>query len=126
MRSTRSWLLSCVVLCLLALTLTPIRAKSEEEDDDFSVLEDDMGSFREGGRTDDNVIKREEEAIKLDGLSVSEMKQLRDSAEKKVFAAEVNRWVLQYVYVTIIGNDARLKLCTKDEFSEGQFLNWSL
>ena len=34
---------------------------------------------------------REEEAIKLDGLSVSEMKQLRDSAEKFVFQAEVNR-----------------------------------
>lgn len=34
---------------------------------------------------------REEEAVKLDGLSVSEMKQLRDSAEKFVFQAEVNR-----------------------------------
>ena len=34
---------------------------------------------------------REEEAIKLDGLSVAEMKQLRDSAEKFVFQAEVNR-----------------------------------
>ena len=88
---TRNWLLSCILLCLLALTLTPLRAKAEEEDNDFSVLEDDLGAFREGGRTDDNVVKREEEAIKLDGLSISEMKQLRDSAEKKVFAAEVNR-----------------------------------
>ena len=34
---------------------------------------------------------REEEAIKLDGLSVSEMKQLRDQAEKYEFQAEVNR-----------------------------------
>lgn len=34
---------------------------------------------------------REEEAIKLDGLSVAEMKQLRDSAETFVFQAEVNR-----------------------------------
>ena len=34
---------------------------------------------------------REEEAIKLDGLSVSEMKQLRDQAEKFAFQAEVNR-----------------------------------
>ena len=34
---------------------------------------------------------REEEAIKLDGLSVAEMKQLRDQAEKFVFQAEVNR-----------------------------------
>ena len=34
---------------------------------------------------------REEEAIKLDGLSVSEMKQLREQAEKFAFQAEVNR-----------------------------------
>lgn len=34
---------------------------------------------------------REEEAIKLDGLSVSEMKELRDKAEKFTFQAEVNR-----------------------------------
>lgn len=34
---------------------------------------------------------REEEAIKLDGLSVAEVKELRDRAEKYVFQAEVNR-----------------------------------
>lgn len=34
---------------------------------------------------------REEEAIKLDGLSVAEMKELRDKAEKFTFQAEVNR-----------------------------------
>ena len=34
---------------------------------------------------------REEEAIKLDGLSVAEMKQLREQAEKFAFQAEVNR-----------------------------------
>ena len=34
---------------------------------------------------------REEEAIKLDGLSVAEMKQLRDQSEKFAFQAEVNR-----------------------------------
>ena len=34
---------------------------------------------------------REAEAIKLDGLSVAEVKQLRDSAEKHAFQAEVNR-----------------------------------
>jgi heat shock protein beta len=37
------------------------------------------------------VVKREEEAIKLDGLSVSEMKELRDKSEKHAFQAEVNR-----------------------------------
>merc|ERR1712227_194801 len=44
-----------------------------------------------GSRTDAEVVKREEEAIKLDGLSVAEVKQLRDSAEKHAFQAEVNR-----------------------------------
>lgn len=34
---------------------------------------------------------REEEAIKLDGLSVAQMKELRDKAEKHAFQAEVNR-----------------------------------
>ena len=37
------------------------------------------------------MIKREEEAIKLDGLSVAELKQLREKAEKHEFQAEVNR-----------------------------------
>jgi heat shock protein beta len=34
---------------------------------------------------------REEEAIKLDGLSVAEMKEMRDKAEKHIFQAEVDR-----------------------------------
>lgn len=34
---------------------------------------------------------REEEAIKLDGLNVAQMKELREKAEKHAFQAEVNR-----------------------------------
>jgi len=34
---------------------------------------------------------REEEAIKLDGLSVAQMKELHDKAEKHAFQAEVDR-----------------------------------
>jgi len=37
------------------------------------------------------VVVREEEAIKLDGLNVAQMKELRDKAEKHVFQAEVDR-----------------------------------
>lgn len=40
---------------------------------------------------DDEVIKREEEAIKLDGLNVAQMREMRDKAEKYTFQAEVNR-----------------------------------
>lgn len=39
----------------------------------------------------DFVYLREEEAIKLDGLNVAQMKELREKAEKHVFQAEVNR-----------------------------------
>ena len=36
-------------------------------------------------------VYREEEAIKLDGLNVAQMKELRDKAEKHAFQAEVDR-----------------------------------
>lgn len=36
-------------------------------------------------------MKREEEAIKLDGLNVAQLKELRDKAEKFAFQTEVNR-----------------------------------
>lgn len=41
--------------------------------------------------TDAGTLTREEEAIKLDGLNVAQMKELRDKSEKFVFQAEVNR-----------------------------------
>ena len=63
-----------------------------ETSDDFGAqIEKDLGSQREGSRTDDEVVTREEEAIKLDGLNVSQMKELREKAEKFAFQAEVNR-----------------------------------
>lgn len=55
------------------------------------TLDNDIGSSREGSRTDDQVVAREEEAIKLDGLNVAQMKELRERAEKHQFQAEVNR-----------------------------------
>lgn len=55
------------------------------------LLDADIGSSREGSRTDDEVVKREEEAIKLDGLNVAQIKELREKAEKFAFQAEVNR-----------------------------------
>ncbi|KAF5295343.1 hypothetical protein FQR65_LT01533 [Abscondita terminalis] len=51
----------------------------------------DLGASREGSRTDDEVVKREEEAIKLDGLNVAQLRELRERAEKFTFQAEVNR-----------------------------------
>ncbi|XP_050505552.1 endoplasmin [Diabrotica virgifera virgifera] len=51
----------------------------------------DIGASREGSRTDDEVVKREEEAIKLDGLNVAQLKELREKSEKFAFQTEVNR-----------------------------------
>ncbi|XP_071960822.1 endoplasmin-like [Antedon mediterranea] len=75
---------------LLGLLLLTGCAMAEEAEGD-ATIEDDIGSSRDGSKTDDEVVQREEEAIKLDGLSVSEIKQMRESAEKHEFQAEVNR-----------------------------------
>ncbi|KAG8233955.1 hypothetical protein J437_LFUL014164 [Ladona fulva] len=61
------------------------------QEDETETINVDLGASREASRTDDEVVKREEEAIKLDGLNVAQMKELRDKAEKHTFQAEVNR-----------------------------------
>lgn len=49
----------------------------------------DLGADKEGSRTDDGVVQREEEAIKLDGLNVAQVKELRDRAEKFQFQVSI-------------------------------------
>ncbi|KAK7794309.1 hypothetical protein R5R35_007692 [Gryllus longicercus] len=80
-----------LVICLagLFLLLGAVRADDGEEITD--TVDADLGASREGSRTDDEVVKREEEAIKLDGLNVAQVKELREKAEKFAFQAEVNR-----------------------------------
>lgn len=63
--------------------------KTESESE--PKVEDDIGKSRDGSKTDDETVQREEEAIKLDGLNVAQMKELRDKAEKHAFQAEVSR-----------------------------------
>jgi len=79
-----------VSLAVFLLAFSSVRA---EEDDtlETETVDNDMAAHREGSRTDTETVDREAEAIKLDGLSVAEVKQLRDSAEKHAFQAEVNR-----------------------------------
>lgn len=48
-------------------------------------VEADLGADKEGSRTDDGVVQREEEAIKLDGLNVAQIKELREKSEKFQF-----------------------------------------
>jgi len=88
-----------VTLLMVTLCLTPTVIEAEDsatvETGPDVVLnagaEADLGKFAEGSRTDDETIGKEEEAIKLDGLSVKEIKELRDKSEKFAFQAEVNR-----------------------------------
>uniref|UniRef100_A0A0B8RQY1 Endoplasmin n=1 Tax=Philothamnus irregularis TaxID=1899461 RepID=A0A0B8RQY1_9SAUR len=77
-------------LGLLCLLLLAASAQADEPDVDGTV-EDDLGKSRDGSRTDDEVVQREEESIQLDGLNASQIKQLREKSEKFAFQAEVNR-----------------------------------
>lgn len=47
--------------------------RAEDDDDSADTVEADLGAGMEGSRTDDNVVAREEEAIKLDGLNVAQV-----------------------------------------------------
>jgi len=79
------------LLLLGFATASTTAQEAEEPELKVETVEEDLGSSREGSRTDSETVQREEEAIKLDGLSVAEMKNLRDKAEKHHFQAEVNR-----------------------------------
>ncbi|XP_077985225.1 endoplasmin-like [Glandiceps talaboti] len=79
------------LLGLFGLLLASSCVLADDTDDGEVTVEDDIGSSRDASKTDDEVVQREEEAIKLDGLSVAQVKELREKAEKHVFEAEVDR-----------------------------------
>ncbi|KAK2187765.1 hypothetical protein NP493_155g04000 [Ridgeia piscesae] len=80
--------LGFVVLLLLAAFVT---ADDDATKDDKPTVDEDIGKSREASRTDDETVQREEEAIKIDGLNVAQMKELREKAEKHAFQTEVDR-----------------------------------
>ncbi|XP_029951335.1 endoplasmin [Salarias fasciatus] len=82
----RVWLIG-LLFALLAFAAV----KAEDELDVDGTVEDDLGKSRDGSRTDDEVVQREEEAIQLDGLNAAQIKELREKSEKHAFQAEVNR-----------------------------------
>uniref|UniRef100_A0A3P8XNY5 Endoplasmin n=1 Tax=Esox lucius TaxID=8010 RepID=A0A3P8XNY5_ESOLU len=65
--------------------------RAEDELDIDGTVEDDLGKSRDGSKTDDEVVQREEESIQLDGLNAAQIKEIREKSEKHVFQAEVNR-----------------------------------
>lgn len=71
-----------------------MRAEDDLEDElvlNPGTVDQDIGGHHEASKTDDQVVAREEEAIKLDGLSVAQLKEIREKAEKFTFQAEVSR-----------------------------------
>ncbi|XP_066524079.1 endoplasmin [Hoplias malabaricus] len=82
----RLWIIG--LFCAL-LAFTSVKANDDTDID--GTVEDDLGKSREGSRTDDEVVQREEEAIQLDGLNAAQFKEIREKSEKHVFQAEVNR-----------------------------------
>ncbi|XP_066596138.1 endoplasmin [Prorops nasuta] len=81
-----SKLLIAAALCLLAGF-----ARAELDAEDVGTVDKNLGASKEASRTDDEVVQREEEAIKLDGLNVAQIKELREKAEKFTFQTEVDR-----------------------------------
>uniref|UniRef100_A0A8C8JVG7 Endoplasmin n=1 Tax=Oncorhynchus tshawytscha TaxID=74940 RepID=A0A8C8JVG7_ONCTS len=75
----------------LCLILSTGSVRAEDEVDIDGTVEEDLGKSRDGSRTDDEVVLREEEAILLDGLNAAQIKEIREKSEKHVFKAEVNR-----------------------------------
>ncbi|KAG7454372.1 hypothetical protein MATL_G00259030 [Megalops atlanticus] len=76
------------LLCAL-LAFSSVRADDDVDID--GTVEEDLGKSRDGSRTDDEVVQREEEAIQLDGLNPAQIKEIREKSEKHIFQAEVNR-----------------------------------
>lgn len=64
---------------------------ASDESPDTVTVEENIGKSQEASKTDDEVVQREEEAIKVDGLNVAQMKEMREKSEKHAFQAEVNR-----------------------------------
>ncbi|XP_035779084.1 endoplasmin homolog [Anopheles albimanus] len=85
------YLLLLVLGVFLFAGIQQVRAEADADDDTLPLVDNNLGASKEGSRTDAEAVKREEEAIKLDGLNVAQIKELREKSEKFTFQAEVNR-----------------------------------
>ena len=84
---------SLIALGFVLLALLAGVARAEDKTDDLKpdTVVNDLVAGREGSRTDAEVVAREEEAIQLDGLSVAEMRELRERSEKHAFQVSRSR-----------------------------------
>jgi len=86
----------CALIVILSITIgfTQIKGTATAtgvETGEGVKLDADLANTKHSSRTDDDVIRKEAEAIHLDGMSPAQVKQLRDKAEKVEFNAEVDR-----------------------------------
>ncbi|PAV91135.1 hypothetical protein WR25_10954 [Diploscapter pachys] len=88
--SKHKTVLICLVAVLALAAFYPSQVVAEDDVDDEPKVSKKVDTGK-GKGSDDGVVQREEEAIKLDGLSVAQIKELRVKAEKHEFQAEVNR-----------------------------------
>lgn len=79
-----------LLICVFLFTGVSV-VRAADGDDSVETIDIDLGASREGSRTDAEALARESEAIKLDGLNVAQIKELREKAEKFTFQTEVNR-----------------------------------
>ena len=94
--------------------------KTEEPSDvtneDIPKVDSDPGKSRDGSKTSDESLEREEEAIKIDGLSVAQMKELREKSEKHAFQAEVNR--MMKLIINSLYKNKEVRTVLKSPFNE--------
>ncbi|KRY75708.1 Endoplasmin [Trichinella pseudospiralis] len=85
------WLILAValVVAIVKCNFASANDKVKVDNDASPSVDPNPGKHKEGSRTDDETIQKEEEAIKLDGISVSQMKELRQKAEHHTFQAEI-------------------------------------
>jgi heat shock protein beta len=91
MATKSTWLIWILAIAISIAFISVHHSVQAEDDVEDPIVEAQLGKTKQGSRTDDEVVQREEEAIKLEGLSVAEVKKLREKAEKHEFQAEVNR-----------------------------------
>lgn len=80
-----------LILFLIGTALLLAVCRAEDEIIEENTADADLGGSKPGKKTDHETLEKEEEAIKIDGLNVQQIKEMRAKAEKFHFQAEVNR-----------------------------------
>lgn len=88
MHSKLTWSLAVIFLFGVCQSVWRVGGTSTPPSDGTPLTSESLKSTT---GTDSNTLAREEESIKLDGLNVAQMKELREKAEKFTFQAEVDR-----------------------------------